>query len=584
MLQLALLLTLLNHITTLTVGLSAFQDRFGLPDLSQLPPSAGLGLIFAAGLLTSFHCAGMCGGIALAQTAGLKADGIRLGFVARLKPTLPYHAGRILSYSAIGALAGGLGQVIRLPGVLKGAIPVFGGLFMIIMGINLLGLWKFLRRFNLRMPAFAARKLLSGVSRPGPLAVGLLGGLMPCGPLQIMQLYALASGSVWQGFISLLVFSLGTAPMLLLFSSIQAAAGKTFANAVTRLSAVIVIVLGTVMLTRGLALSGIAPLPSELAWNAAGTAVIGQDGKEQTVRISLDPNHKLSYPPIVVQKGIPVRWIISADNNALDLCNETVVVPAFGIERKLAAGDNIIRFAPGETGDFVYTCWMGMIKSRIQVVEDLAAYTRGNAKAAAPLASEAAATARAGGTAPSPAASLPPTPNREPTGSAPAQASTAAPVPAAETPSTVRILVQATQAPIAEATLVQASEATSAAPALARATEAPAAASSSVSPAPVSSSAPQDEPDPTVQTVITTVSPNSYSPVTVKRGLPVRWIIRATAEDLNECNNALAAPAFGLETKLSAGDTILEFTPSATGEFPFSCWMDMIKSTITVVE
>ena len=531
MLQLTLLLTLLSRITTLTEKLSAFRDRLGLPDISQLPPGAGLGLIFAAGVLTSFHCAGMCGGIALAQTARPHADGVRQGFLSRLKPSLPYHAGRILSYSAIGALAGGLGQVIRLPGVLKGAIPVFGGLFMIIMGINLLGLWRFLRKFNLRMPAFAARKLLSGGSRPGPLAVGLLSGLMPCGPLQIMQLYALASGSVWHGFISLLVFSLGTAPMLLLFSSIQAAAGKTFANAVTRLSAVIVIVLGTVMLTRGLALSGIAPLPSEPAWNAAGTAVIGQNGKEQTVRISLDPHHKLSYPPIVVQKGIPVRWIISADKKALDLCNETVVIPAFRLERKLAAGDNIIRFTPGEAGEFVYTCWMGMIKSRIQVVEDLAAYTMSRTKAAAPRASEA----------------------------------------AAEAPFAAPVIAPATEAPITP-------------PPLTRATKAPAAAPSSASPAIASSPILRDIRDSTVQTVITTVSPNGYSPVTVKIGLPVRWIIRATEEDLNECNNALAAPAFGLEAKLSAGDTILEFTPSALGEFPFSCWMDMIKSTITVVE
>jgi plastocyanin domain-containing protein len=70
----------------------------------------------------------------------------------------------------------------------------------------------------------------------------------------------------------------------------------------------------------------------------------------------------------------------------------------------------------------------------------------------------------------------------------------------------------------------------------------------------------------------------------VQRGIPVKWIIRAKAEDLNECNNAITAPAFGLEAKLAAGDTVLEFTPSATGEFPFTCWMDMIKSTITVVE
>ena len=181
-----------------------------------------------------------------------------------------------------------------------------------------------------------------------------------------------------------------------------------------------------------------------------------------------------------------MRWIISADKNALDLCNETVVVPAFRIEQKLVTGDNILRFTPEEAGDFVYTCWMGMIKSRIQVVEDLAAYTMSHAKTAAPSPSEEAAAAAspakqatAAGEADSvnasvtadPLPALPPTPNHEPAGSAAAKASTAAPVPAATT-----------KAPVA-------------APSLAWATEAPDAAPSSGSPAPAPSPTPQDEPD-----------------------------------------------------------------------------------------
>ncbi|RAV04166.1 sulfite exporter TauE/SafE family protein [Paenibacillus sp. YN15] len=540
--------------------LLAFAQRVGLPDISQLPPGAGLGLIFTAGLLTSFHCAAMCGGIALAQTA---APGTRQGLLARLKPSFPYHAGRILSYSAIGALAGGLGQVIRLPGVFKGAIPVLGGLFMIIMGINLLGVWRFLRKLNLRMPGFAARRLLSGISRPGPLAVGLLSGLMPCGPLQIMQLYALASGSAWHGFASLLVFSLGTAPMLLLFSSIHAVTGKSFTNAVTRFSAVIVIVLGAAMLARGLALSGIAAAPSAAAWNTAGIAVIAQDSKVQTVRTVLDPDSRDSYPPIVVQKGIPVQWIFSAEKEALDTCNESLVLPAFHVEQRLVPGDNIIRFTPGEAGEFVYTCWMGMIKSRIQVVDDLAAYRAGSAVSPRPPAAAAAspsappdaisAAVPAGTQSPSPEASLLPlaSPGNGQSAAEPLPPSPAGPKASAVTP-----------APAAEAP----------------------AAAPPASPAAVPFLPPSGDPGPPVQTVVTTVSPNGYTPVTVQKGIPVKWIIRAKAEDLNECNNALTAPAFGLEAKLEAGDTILEFTPSEAGEFTFSCWMEMIKSTITVVE
>lgn len=564
--------------------LLAFAQRVGLPDISQLPPGAGLGLIFTAGLLTSFHCAAMCGGIALAQTA---SPGTRQGLLARLKPSFPYHAGRILSYSAIGALAGGLGQVIRLPGVFKGAIPVLGGLFMIIMGINLLGVWRFLRKLNLRMPSFAARRLLSGISRPGPLAVGLLSGLMPCGPLQIMQLYALASGSAWHGFASLLVFSLGTAPMLLLFSSIHAITGKGFTTIVTRFSSAIVIVLGTTMLVRGLALSGIAAAPSAAAWNTAGIAVIAQDSKEQTVRTVLDPDSRDSYPPIVVQKGIPVQWIFSAEKEALDTCNESLVLPAFHVEQKLAPGDNIIRFTPGEAGEFVYTCWMGMIRSRIQVVDDLAAYRAGSedsprlpaAAAASPSAPTEAISAAvpAGTQSPSPEAS--PLPLASPGNGQNAAEPPLPPFPAGTESSAVTPALSSPATPVPDSATPAPSSAATPAPAA----EAPAV-TSSAPPAAVPFLPHSGDPGPPVQTVVTTVSANGYTSVTVQKGIPVKWIIRAKAEDLNECNNALTAPAFGLETKLEAGDTILEFTPSETGEFPFSCWMEMIKSTITVVE
>lgn len=591
-------------VTSASQWLTSLQERLALPSISELPAGAGYGLIFAVGIMTSFHCAGMCGGIALAQTAGGQAAASRPGFLRRLKPALPYHIGRILSYAAIGALAGGLGQVIRLPGLFRGAVPVFGGLFMIVMGINLLGVWKFLRKLNLRMPAFAARRLLGGASRPGPLAVGLLSGLMPCGPLQIMQLYALASGSVWHGFASLLVFSLGTAPMLLLFSALSTMGSKTFATAISRFSAVIVIFLGVTMLSRGLALSGIGLSPSQAAFNTSGIAAIGSGGKEQTVRTSLDPDHRDSYPPIVVQKGIPVRWIFTAEKQSLDSCNETVVLPVYRVEQRLVPGDNLIRFTPKESGEFVYTCWMGMIKSRILVVDDLAAYVPAQAgSASAPSAVSAQGNADKASQelcVVTPYLPVPQEPGKEP---APSQTAEAARATAASPAAEANAAKPDADGPVPEASLpasIPAATATPSPAGHADGTATPAAASAQASaqaspqtpPATAAAASPAggaaipapDSSTANIQTVITTVSPNSYSPITVKKGIPVKWIIRAKAEDLNECNNSLTVPALKLEAKLEAGDTILEFTPAAAGEYPFTCWMDMIKSTITVVE
>lgn len=86
-----------------------------------------------------------------------------------------------------------------------------------------------------------------------------------------------------------------------------------------------------------------------------------------------------------------------------------------------------------------------------------------------------------------------------------------------------------------------------------------------------------------VQTITTKLSPNRYEPITVKAGVPVKWTIQAEASDINGCNNKILIPSYGIEKKLVAGDNIIEFTPTKTGTVPYSCWMGMIRSSITIV-
>lgn len=78
-----------------------------------------------------------------------------------------------------------------------------------------------------------------------------------------------------------------------------------------------------------------------------------------------------SYTPIIVQKGIPVRWTIKAEKSDLNGCNNPVTIPKYNIQKKLVPGDNIIEFTPEEEGNIIYTCWMGMISSNIKVVGNL---------------------------------------------------------------------------------------------------------------------------------------------------------------------------------------------------------------------
>lgn len=88
----------------------------------------------------------------------------------------------------------------------------------------------------------------------------------------------------------------------------------------------------------------------------------------QVVSIDVQPE---KYEQIVVQKGVPVRFIMKAESSVLNSCNSTVVISRYGIKKVLKAGENTIEFTPRETGVVPYSCKMGMIKSKIIIVDNI---------------------------------------------------------------------------------------------------------------------------------------------------------------------------------------------------------------------
>ena len=328
----------------------------------------GYGALFLIGLLTSVHCVAMCGGINLSQCVPhvrIKND----NKMANLRPGILYNAGRVISYTIVGGIVGALGSVISFSGTTKGIVAVAAGVFMVIMGLNMLNLFPWLRQFNPRMPRIFATKINERKKSNSPLYVGLLNGLMPCGPLQAMQLYALSTGDPLQGAISMLAFSLGTVPLMFGLGAISSLLSKKFTSKMMTASALLVLILGIFMFSNGISLSGIA-LPGRSGGAAtaieaeqSNTAIINQGVQTITTKISSN-----SYEPITVQVGVPVKWTIQADASDINGCNNQVLIPKYNIEKKLVAGDNIIEFIPTETGTVPYSCWMGMIKSNITIV------------------------------------------------------------------------------------------------------------------------------------------------------------------------------------------------------------------------
>jgi plastocyanin domain-containing protein len=86
-----------------------------------------------------------------------------------------------------------------------------------------------------------------------------------------------------------------------------------------------------------------------------------------------------------------------------------------------------------------------------------------------------------------------------------------------------------------------------------------------------------------VQIINSTLLPRQYPAITVQQGIPVRWIINAPQGSINGCNNRFIIREYGIEHTFKPGENVIEFLPEKTGRFPYSCWMGMIRSSITVV-
>ncbi|MFV0518204.1 MAG: sulfite exporter TauE/SafE family protein [Aminipila sp.] len=352
----------LLKIALIMFGVAMLINRFGGFNLFNYFPEAKIGMsyavIFIIGILTSVHCIGMCGGICLSQCVGAKGQ----KKLERMRPSFLYNLGRIISYTLVGGIVGAIGSVVSFNGVMRGAVALFAGIFMIIMGLNMLDMFPWLRKFSLRMPKFLIGDI-NGKSN-SPLFIGLLNGLMPCGPLQAMQLYALSTGSPIQGAISMFLFALGTSFIMFGFGAISSILSKKFTSKLMTVSAVLVIVLGLGMFNTGLSMSGFLAIGTEKSQPVNFEAEI-VDGY-QIVEIEVSQRR---YAPITVKKGIPVKFNLHAEAKNLNGCNNAIIIPEYGIQMPLQAGDNIVEFTPTETGTYPYGCWMNMIRSSITVTE-----------------------------------------------------------------------------------------------------------------------------------------------------------------------------------------------------------------------
>lgn len=220
------------------------------------------------GLISSFHCVGMCGPIAFALPVQ------HLSPILRMGSTLSYHLGRITTYSALGAIFGLLGRQVYLAG--------FQRWFSIILGVLVLFLLiQYMQQKSRIQPGWITRlqtRLLNTMSRllkdqrsGSFFLLGMANGLLPCGMVYLAIAGALSTNQLTDGVFFMAAFGLGTLPALLALNWFGHLASISLRNRMKQLTPYVIAVMGVLLILRGLNLG--IPYISPVLESARGAAI-----------------------------------------------------------------------------------------------------------------------------------------------------------------------------------------------------------------------------------------------------------------------------------------------------------------------
>ncbi|MEO8237775.1 MAG: sulfite exporter TauE/SafE family protein [Flavobacterium sp.] len=207
---------------------------------------------FIFGLISSFHCIGMCGPIAMM----LPVD--RQNETKKATQIITYHLGRLTAYASIGLIFGLLGRGFFLAG-LQQKMSVFIGVIMILI---VLTPEKLFSKYNFSKPVY---KIISKIkSSLGSqfktktyksfFTIGLLNGFLPCGMVYVALFGAIAMQSAGLGVLYMILFGLGTLPLMTAVVYINSMIKLPFRNKIQKAIPYVAVIIGILFILRGLGL------------------------------------------------------------------------------------------------------------------------------------------------------------------------------------------------------------------------------------------------------------------------------------------------------------------------------------------
>ncbi|WP_396185239.1 sulfite exporter TauE/SafE family protein [Flavobacterium sp.] len=218
---------------------------------------------FLFGLISSFHCIGMCGPIALM----LPVD--RTNQTKKVVQIITYHLGRLSAYAVIGLVFGLLGKGLFLAGIQQ-KLSIFIGVLMIVV---ILIPERVVARYNFSKPVFifiskiktSLGKQFKDKSYKSLFTIGLLNGFLPCGMVYVALFGAIAMQSESFGVLYMILFGLGTVPMMSSVVYLNSFLTIPIRNKIQKVIPFVAIIIGILFIFRGLGLGIPYISPSDMS-------------------------------------------------------------------------------------------------------------------------------------------------------------------------------------------------------------------------------------------------------------------------------------------------------------------------------
>jgi sulfite exporter TauE/SafE/copper chaperone CopZ len=360
--------------------------KLGLGDVANVNMNgASVGLVAVMiGLTAGFStCMALIGGLVLGISSRHAEKHPSATPMQKFRPHLFFNLGRISSFIVLGGVIGALGAAFQLKGSLLGLLTIGVGLVMLMLGLQLTGVFPRLKG-SLSLPSGIGK--LIGIkkhegreySHKDSFLLGAASFFLPCGFTQAMQLFAVSTGSWISGALIMGMFAVGTAPGLLSIGGLTSVVKGVFAQRFFRVVGVVVVAMALINFTNGVTLMGVKnwfPQNGAATSSVRATSEASQPDSSQTLnnepvllRTTYTDAKDIAPNNFTVKAGQPVTLEVDVKDDGFG-CMSTIMV--IGLDEQpqyLKAGKTLkLTFTPKKVGTYEIACAMGVPRGSIKV-------------------------------------------------------------------------------------------------------------------------------------------------------------------------------------------------------------------------